>query len=658
MNIFELVATLRLDSSDYEKGIDDARGKAKGLGDGLKKGFGIAAGAAAAAVSAAAAGIAAISKQAVSAYGNYEQLVGGVETLFGARGAASVQEYASMVGKAVDEVGDEFSSLMEAQNLAMENASRAYQTAGLSANDYMQTMTSFAASLKQSTSSNVEAAQVADMAMQDMSDNANKMGTSMESIQNAYQGFAKQNYMMLDNLKLGYGGTKTEMERLLADAEKIHEETTGEVTHYDINNLADVYNAIHDVQENLGITGTTAKEAMTTIQGAANMTKAAWENVLTAMAGGGDLEQAMDGLITALFGDEEGTGLLNQIIPRLQQTFKGIGQFISKAAPYIAQNLPQLIQSTLPALLNAAIQLVVALIQNLPQIISMIAQALIDNFPLILEALLTLGEALLNWLVELVMSIQDKINSWFSELQGKIDAWFQGVGDKISEFIARVREKASEFIQAGVEMITGFIQSLYQGFLSLLTSVGEWVQANIIQPIKDKVGGMLEAGQDLVARVKEGLQDGFSGLLSAVGGWVNDYIIQPIKNKATEMYNVGKSIIDNMWNGLKDAWASVKAWWDGLTFSIKKATVIVDKPAGASEHAGGLEYVPYNDYPALLHVGEMVLTKNQADNYRAGNREGGNGITIVQNISATPQTPVDFAAATAAYFEQARWALI
>lgn len=658
MNVFELVATLRLDSSEYEKGIDDAQGKVKSLGAGLKKGLGVMAGVAAAAVTAAAAGIASISKQAISAYANYEQLVGGVETLFGARGAASVQEYANMVGKAVDEVGDEFNSLMEAQNLAMENASRAYQTAGLSANDYMQMMTSFAASLKQSTSDNVEAAQVADMAMQDMSDNANKMGTSMESIQNAYQGFAKQNYMMLDNLKLGYGGTKTEMERLLADAEKIHEKTTGEVTHYDINNLADVYNAIHDVQEELGITGTTAEEAMTTIQGAATMTKAAWQNVLTAIAGGGDLGQAMDGLITALFGDKEGTGLINQIIPRLQQVFKGIGQFISKATPYIAQNLPQLLQSVLPALLNAAIQLVTALAQNLPQILLIIAQALIDNFPLILETLVMLGEALLNWLVDLVLFMQDKINSWFSELQGNIDAWFQGVGEKISEFIAKVREKASEFIQAGVEMITGFIQSLYQGFLSLLTSVGEWVQANIIQPIKDKVGGMLEAGQDLVARVKEGLQDGFSGLLSAVGGWVNDYIIQPIKNKATEMYNAGKNIINNLWNGLKDAWASVKSWWDGLSFSVKRATVVVDKPADATQNAGGLEYVPYNDYPALLHVGEMVLTKNQADSYRAGNREDGNGITIVQNISATPQTPVDFAAATAAYFEQARWALV
>ena len=183
------------------------------------------------AVATAATGVAALTTSAVKNYAEYEQLVGGIETLFGTGGAKTVQEYANQVGKSVSEVQDEFDMLMKAQTDALNNANAAYETAGLSANDYMETVTGFAASLKQSTKNEVEAAEAANQAVIDMADNANKMGSSMESIQNAYQGFAKQNYTMLDNLKLGYGGTKEEMLRLLEDAEKL----TG--IKYDIRNL-------------------------------------------------------------------------------------------------------------------------------------------------------------------------------------------------------------------------------------------------------------------------------------------------------------------------------------------------------------------------------------------------------------------------------------
>ncbi|MEI3212140.1 MAG: hypothetical protein V8S42_07400 [Lachnospiraceae bacterium] len=174
----------------------------------------------------------------------------------------------------MSEVSDEFDSLMQAQSLALENANNAYATAGMSANEYMETITGFAAALKQSTSSEKEAAEAGNQAVIDMSDNANKMGTSMEAIQNAYQGFAKQNYTMLDNLKLGYGGTKSEMERLLADASEL----SG--IEDNIDSLKDVYSAIHVIQDELGITGTTAKEAATTIEGSANSMRAAWNNFL------------------------------------------------------------------------------------------------------------------------------------------------------------------------------------------------------------------------------------------------------------------------------------------------------------------------------------------------------------------------------------------
>ncbi len=197
-------------------------------------------------VAAASAGVTVLGKKAVESFADYEQLVGGIETLFGTGGITKVQDYAKSVGKSVSQVKGEFNMLMEAQALALDNANKAYATAGLSANDYMETVTSFAASLKQSCKDELEAAESANQAVIDMSDNANKMGTDMVMIQNAYQGFAKQNYTMLDNLKLGYGGTKEEMQRLLEDAEKL----SG--IKYDISNLNDVFSAIHVIQDRRG----------------------------------------------------------------------------------------------------------------------------------------------------------------------------------------------------------------------------------------------------------------------------------------------------------------------------------------------------------------------------------------------------------------------
>ena len=214
----------------------------------------------------------------VNARGEIEQQIGGIQTLFGTQGANSVEEYAKLVGKSVDKVKKEYETLSKAQEIALNNANNAYKTAGMSATEYMETVTGFAASLKQSTKDEVEAAKVANTAVIDMSDNANKMGTSMELIQNAYQGFAKQNYTMLDNLKLGYGGTKEEMERLLEDASKI----SG--IKYDISSFADVTQAIHVMQESMGIAGTTSKEASTTIQGSLISVKGAWENLLVGIS--------------------------------------------------------------------------------------------------------------------------------------------------------------------------------------------------------------------------------------------------------------------------------------------------------------------------------------------------------------------------------------
>lgn len=276
---------------------------------------------------ATAAAIVTVTKKSGDAYAAYEQLAGGVETLF-KQSADKVKAYAES----------------------------AYKTAGVSANAYMETVTSFSASLISSLGGNTEkAADVANMAMVDMSDNANKMGTPLANIQNAYQGFAKQQYQLLDNLKLGYGGTKTEMERLLKDAEAF----SG--VKYDINNLSDVYQAIHQIQVKLGVAGTTAKEAESTITGSITMTKSAWENLLTAMSGGGSLDRAIDDFVYSL------EKAMQNILPVVERSLVGIGYAIERLAPKLVERIAVALIKAIPSLLNAIYKMVIGLAQGVYQ---------------------------------------------------------------------------------------------------------------------------------------------------------------------------------------------------------------------------------------------------------------------------------------------------
>ena len=337
------------DAAEAGEGLEDVGNKAENAGrkfEGLKN---VAAGALKAvgvALAAAAAGAVAIGKAAIENYADYEQLVGGVETLFGTNGQ-SLEEYAKSVGMTVDEASAKYKDLEKAQTIVTDNAAKAFKSAGMSANDYMETVTSFSASLISSLDGDtVKAAQAADQAITDMSDNANKMGTDIASIQNAYQGFAKQNYTMLDNLKLGYGGTKEEMQRLLDDAEKL----SG--VKYDMSNLNDVYEAIHVVQTEMGITGTTAREAASTISGSMSMAGAAWQNLLTGMA---DENANFSGLISN-FVDSIVT-VANNLIPRIKTVISGIGELvdglIKETLPIILKEIPPLISDLLPVLISS-----------------------------------------------------------------------------------------------------------------------------------------------------------------------------------------------------------------------------------------------------------------------------------------------------------------
>ena len=401
-------------ANDSAKTLNSTLSKVGGtLGTVAKKAAGMTFKATTAGIAACATAVGTLAAKSVSAYGEFEQLKGGVETLFGAKGAKSVKEYAKIVGKSASEVKGDYKKLKDVEAEVLKNANNGYKTAGLDANAYMTTVTSFSASLIQSLKGDTKkAAALSDKAITDMSDNANKMGTDMGMIQNAYQGFAKQNYTMLDNLKLGYGGTKGEMERLLKDAGKLAN------TKFDISSYADVVEAIHVIQDNMGITETTAKEAMFTIEGSLKSTKAAWGNLMPALVKGGDeLDQCIENLIESVVGvkNESGElqgGLLNNIMPALEKGLGGIGTLVERIAPIIEEKLPGLIETLLPPLIRAGTSLFIGLAKSLPQIVEII----IKELPTVAKLL---GEGLRNAFGEssFIVKAFDKIGSFFNWLK-------------------------------------------------------------------------------------------------------------------------------------------------------------------------------------------------------------------------------------------------
>jgi phage-related protein len=352
---------------------------------GLKKIAGISFKALTVGLGAATVAIGGIVAKSTQAYADFEQLKGGVETLFGAKGATSVEEYAKIVGKSVNEAKGEYSKLKEVESTVIKYSNNAFKDAGLSANQYMETVTSFSASLISSVGGDTaKAAELANMAIVDMSDNANKMGTDMGMIQTAYQGFAKQNYTMLDNLKLGYGGTKTEMERLIKDAAKMEDVQKKLGITVDANSMSygNIVKAIHIVQEQMYINGTTQKEAEKTITGSLNMVKSAWGNLMPALIQGGDtFDQCVENLVYSVgkFSDN--------IMPAVQKALAGVGSLIEKLAPTLEKEFPKIVDNLLPPLLKAATSLLVSLIKSLPTII----KSVVKEIPTILRSV---GEAI------------------------------------------------------------------------------------------------------------------------------------------------------------------------------------------------------------------------------------------------------------------------
>lgn len=542
INLFDLYAKITLDTSGYENGLDNASGKASGFADKLKSGLATAAKVGAAALTAAATGMAALTKASIDQYAEYEQLVGGVDTLF-KTASDKVQEYAA----------------------------NAYKTAGMSANEYMDTVTSFSASLLQSLGGDTEkAAQKADQAITDMADNANKMGTGMEMIQNAYQGFAKQNYTMLDNLKLGYGGTKEEMERLLADAEKLSGQK------FDISSYSDIVDAIHVVQTEMGITGTTAKEAASTIQGSVSAAKSAWSNLITGIAAdNADLDTLIGNFVSSV---ETAAG---NIIPRVSVMLGGISQFVTSASTTIIPMVITTITDNLPALLQAAVALVGALgqgiIDSLPaitqaaiDILFFLANGLIENLPTLIDGIVQVTLTIVQMLTSpdfLTQLIETAILLIMTLAQGLIDAIPQliaAVPMIIGNLLAAIIVELPNIIQMGIDLLFALIDGIIKCIPELVAAVPTLIIA-FVNGIVNNLDKIILAAPQIIVSLITGIIGAIPELIAAVPR-VIAAIADTIRNY--DWGGIGRNIVQGLKDGIAGMWDNIKDWFNEKVNSL------------------------------------------------------------------------------------------
>ena len=559
-NKSSIVLNMNLNASGFARGIKSVISSVKNMNESMKdatnsaskmssvmKGIGSSAikvgkGLAVAGAAAATAVTALVSKS-VGAFADYEQLTGGVETLFGA-GGRSVEEYAQSVGKSVSDIQGKYDSLMSAQNAVLENANKAYMTAGMSANEYMDTVTGFSASLISSLGGDTsKAADYANSALVDMSDNANKMGTDMESIKNAYQGFAKQNYTMLDNLKLGYGGTQAEMKRLLGDAQKL----TGQK--YDISSFADITQAIHAIQTQMDITGTTAKEVSTTISGSWGSLKAAFENTLVGLTTGGEMfDQSLDALVDSAktFGQN--------VIPAITGALSGVGSLIESLAPVIVAELPSMVSDILPHLVSATKSLVTGLISQLPAL----GKAVLDAIPSIFDGMTdVIGESSVGKLKGSFEGLKNTITDTFSNIGPMLKDFCEGGISTFCDALSTAMDLASGAISV-IEALSPVIGAVAGAIITYKGAVLLW---NAAETAKNVVMGISTAAQWALNVAMTANPIGI--VIVAIGALVGAFIVlwnksEGFRNFWINLWEKVKAIVTSAWEGIKAGFEKIK----------------------------------------------------------------------------------------------------
>lgn len=526
-----------------------------GFGSTIKKGFALAAKAGIATISAASAGIGAIVKSSASAYADYEQNIGGVETLF-KDNADTIVKYAS----------------------------EAYKTAGISANDYMQNVTSFSASLLQGLGGDTaQAAEIANEAMVDMSDNANKMGTDISSIQNAYQGFAKQNYTMLDNLKLGYGGTQAEMARLindsgvLGDSIKVDEKTVNSVS------FDKMIEAIHKVQTELDITGTTSKEAATTVSGSLGSVKAAWANL---MAGMGDKNADLKNLIKEMVSTVK--TFAKNIMPVIKQALSGVTTLISELAPDIAAELPQLVSDLLPQLIEAGAQIFQALVKGISDNIGTITQAVITAVTTIATALIQNTGPLVQALATIITTIAQALPTILPDLTEAIKQQMPLILQAILDSLPAIIECATQIIVTIAETLANNINLIVDGAVKIidtlamslsdsdtakkLTEAAFKIVFTLTKEIVKNLPDILASGILIAVEIVKGIVQGMVDFFAPVSDALSDKLLDLtdwFSRKWNDFKEWGSDMIQAFIDGIKEKWQSLKDTVCDVASSVK-----------------------------------------------------------------------------------------
>ena len=627
INLLDLMVKVGIDDK-ATSGVEKVASKVKGA-------FGEIGRTAAAGVAAAATAVGALGSQALGMYASYEQNVGGIQKLFGNMGK-SLEEHAALTGQSTDECAGKWQQLEQAQTTVLSNAGNAWQTAGMSANQYMEQVTGFSAALITSLGNDTNAAaDYANMAMVDMSDNANTFGTDMQSLQWAYQGFAKQNYTMLDNLKLGYGGTKEEMERLISDANRV-KEANGEMADLSIDSFADVTEAIHIIQEQMNIAGTTAREASTTIEGSVNAIKAAWENWLTGLGDdSADMQQLTENLVQSF---ETAAG---NVVPRMAVIIGTlIGQvpgLVSQLGPVAAQAVGDIFAEALRGIYDALPAEAQQKVDEIAQ--SFQASGLAESLSGFLGAIADFGAraaegigqlaskfdemgameaqaAVLDTVGALLGSIADTASEYllpaleflgerFGELfaaVGEAQVWLEPIASFLGEVLVAVLVTLVDAVSAVVAVFTGLIETVtavveffmaapasiqafvtsVAGFIGQLPGIVGGFLASVIGTVAGWVGSMVSsaasAGSGFISSVVgflSQLPGNVSGFLSSVIGAVAGWAGQMASQAAQAASSFGSSLIDGLYgivgSAMSAGQAIVQGVIDGITGMIGSA---------------------------------------------------------------------------------------
>lgn len=526
-------------------------------------------------MTAAASGVAFLTKSSLEQYAEYEQLVGGVETLF-KQSADIVQQYAD----------------------------NAYKTAGMSANEYMDTVTSFSASLLQGLGGDTaKAAEVANQAITDMSDNANKMGTSMQMIQNAYQGFAKQNYTMLDNLKLGYGGTQEEMARLINDSGVLGDAFVATANNINEVSFDKIIEAIHVVQTNMGVTGTTAAEAASTIEGSVASAKSAWTNLITGIADeNADLDTLIGNFVTSA------ETVAGNVVPRITQILSGMGTAIEQLAPILAAEVPTLIASVLPSIVNGGAQLLVGLVTGLvsalPQLVAAvpgIIDTMITSISEALPQILNVGVQLLdqlttgietglpdmvsripeiitqflNYITEQLPTVLDKgaelLNNLVNGILGAIPEMTAALPEIITAFVQFITDNLPTIIEPGINILLNLVSGIIGAIPDLVASIPQIISA-ITTGIARALPKIIQSGVSLLQKFIEGILSNIPALVAALPQIISA-IVEGIGALIGGIVDVGKSIVEGIWKGIQEmaGWIydKVTGFFSGIVDGVK-----------------------------------------------------------------------------------------